>query len=132
MELFNQFMSEYGIEIIGTLFVAIAGALGLWLKSSATSYLNDKKKQEIAKIVVQGVEQVYKGLNGEEKLNNALEMFSDLLEEKGITISELEMRLLLESAVGEFNNIFQTRCHAYSTLGEETVEEPEVPNDELQ
>lgn len=132
MELFNQFMSEYGIEIIGTLFVAIAGALGLWLKGLATSYLNDKKKQEIARIVVQGVEQVYKGLNGEEKLNHALEMFSDLLGEKGITISELEMRLLLESAVGEFNKVFQTRCHTDSTFGEETVGEPEVPNDELQ
>lgn len=107
MELFNQFMSEYGIELIGTVLLALAGALGLWVKSFATDYLNDKKKQNIAKIVVQGVEQVYKGLNGDEKLNRALEMFSDLLEEKGIIISELEMRILLESAVGEFNNIFQ-------------------------
>lgn len=108
MELFNQFMSEYGIELIGMLLLALAGAFGLWLKSVTTSHLNDKTKKELAKVVVSGVEQVYKALNGEEKLNHALEMFSDLLSEKGISISELEMRILLESAVGEFNNVFQT------------------------
>jgi hypothetical protein len=108
MELFNQFMEMYGLEIIGTVLVALAGALGLWLKSVATDFLNDKKKQDIAKIVVQGVEQVYKGINGKDKLEHALEMFSDLLEEKGIVISELEMRILLESAVGEFNDVFQS------------------------
>ena len=108
MELFNQFMSEYGIELIGTALLALGGALGLWLKSVVTSHLNDKRKKELAKIVVRGVEQVYRGLNGDEKLTHALDMFSDLLAEKGINISELEMRILLESAVGEFNDVFNS------------------------
>lgn len=107
MDLFNQFMSEWGVEIIGTLLLAIAGSLGLLIKSLATKYLNDKTKQTIAKIVVQGVEQVYKELHGEDKLNQALAMFADLLSEKGIKCSELEMRVLLESAVGEFNKVFE-------------------------
>lgn len=107
MEFFNQFMTEYGLAIIGTLLTTIAGALGLWAKSIVTKYLNDKTKQTIAKIVVQGVEQVYKDLHGEEKLNQALEMFSDLLAEKGIQVSELEMRVLLEAAVAEFNEAFK-------------------------
>ena len=109
MELFEQFMTQYGLEIIGTLLIAVAGALGLIAKSLATKYLNDKTKQSIAKIVVQGVEQVYRDLHGEEKLNQALAMFSDLLTEKGIKCSELEMRVLLESAVGEFNKVFETK-----------------------
>lgn len=107
MELFNQFMAEYGIQIIGTALLALAGALGIIIKNLATKYLNDKAKQSIAKIVVQAVEQVYKELHGEEKLNKGLEMFSDLLAEKGITISELEMKVLLEAAVGEFNEAFK-------------------------
>lgn len=107
MEWFNLFMTEYGVEIIGTALLALAGALGLIAKNLATKYLNDKTKQSVAKIVVQGVEQVYKELHGEDKLNKALEMFSDLLAEKGITISELEMRVLLEAAVGEFNKVFE-------------------------
>ena len=108
MGLFEQFMTQYGLELIGTLLVALAGALGLIFKNLATKYLNDKTKQAIAKLVVQGVEQVYKDLHGEEKLNQALEMFSDLLAEKGIKCSELEMRILLESAVGEFNKVFES------------------------
>ena len=109
MELFEQFMAQYGLELIGTVLVAIAGALGLIAKNLATKYLNDKTKQSVAKIVVQGIEQVYKDLHGEEKLNQALEMFADLLNEKGIKCSELEMRVLLESAVGEFNKVFESK-----------------------
>ncbi len=109
MELFNQFMAQYGMELIGTVLLAVAGALGLIIKNLATKYLNDKTKQAVAKIVVQGVEQVYKDLHGEEKLNQALDMFADLLTEKGIQCSELEMRILLESAVGEFNKVFESK-----------------------
>lgn len=109
MELFNQFMAQYGMELIGTVLLAIAGALGLIIKNLATKYLNDKTKQAVAKIVVQGVEQVYKDLHGEEKLDQALDMFADLLTEKGIQCSELEMRILLESAVGEFNKVFESK-----------------------
>lgn len=108
MGLFEQFMTQYGMELIGTALVAIAGAFGLIVKNLATKYLNDKTKQAVAKIVVRGVEQVYKDLHGEEKLNQALEMFADLLTEKGIQCSELEMRILLESAVAEFNKVFES------------------------
>jgi hypothetical protein len=107
MDLFYEFMNQYGLQIIGTALLALAGAFGVVVKNLATKYLNDKTKQNIAKIVVQGVEQVYKELHGEEKLNQALEMFSDLLNEKGIQCSELEMRILLEAAVGEFNKAFE-------------------------
>ena len=107
---FSEFMTAYGSEILGTLLVTIAGALGLWVKSFVKKYLDDNNKRSIAKMVVQGVEQVYKTLHGEEKLNKAMQMFSELLLEKGIKISELEMRLLLESAVGEFNKVFENGC----------------------
>jgi hypothetical protein len=125
-------MSEYGIEIIGTILVAIAGAIGLWAKSIATDYLNDKKKQNLAKTVVQGVEQVFKHLNGEEKLEQALEMFSDLLAEKGINISELEMRLLLESAVGEFNDVFNSKKETLpSETSESVVADEDIAEEEV-
>ena len=109
MGLFEQFMTQYGMEIIGTILIALAGVLGLVFKDLATKYLNDKTKQAVAKIVVQGVEQVYKDLHGEDKLNQALEMFEDLLAEKGIHCSALEMKVLLESAVGEFNKVFESK-----------------------
>ena len=109
MELFNQFMSEYGIQIIGTLLLGLAGALGIIFKNLATKYLNDKTKQAIARTVVSAVEQIYKDIHGEEKLTEGLKMFSTLLAEKGIKISELEMKVLLEAAVGEFNEVFKSK-----------------------
>ena len=36
-----------------------------------------------------------------------MKTFSEMLAEKGITITELEMKVLLEAAVGEFNETFK-------------------------
>jgi hypothetical protein len=46
-------------------------------------------------------------LHGEEKLDMALGFASEMLTEQGITITELELRMLLEAAVGEFNEAFK-------------------------
>lgn len=104
--MFAEFISEYGMEILYTVVMAIAGYLGVVIKNLVTKYVNDKTKQSVAKTAVQFVEQVYKDLHGEEKLNQAFAAASEMLSEKGITVSELEMRVLLEAAVAEFNNAF--------------------------
>ena len=76
-------------------------------KKLAAKHINEKIKKDVARTVVQFVEQVYKDLHGDEKLNAALAAFSEMLAEKGITITELEMRMLIEAAVGEFNEAFK-------------------------
>ena len=101
MEFIKLFISEYGTTILYAVFTAIAGYLGIVVK-----YVNDKTKQAVAKTVVQAVEQIYKDLHGEEKLNKALESASEMLAEKGIAITDLELRMLIEAAVAEFNNAF--------------------------
>lgn len=106
MEVFNAFMEAYGMEIISAILTAIAGVLGVALKRLATKYINSETKQNVAKTVVQAVEQIYKDLHGEDKLNKAMETMAAMLGEQGITVTDLEMRMLLESAVGEFNNVF--------------------------
>ena len=102
----EEFISTYLMEILGTAIVAIAGYIGVVVKNLVTKYLNDKTKRALAKTVVQFVEQVYKELHGEEKLNAALSAFSEMLAEQGITVSDLEMRVLIEAAVAEFNGAF--------------------------
>ena len=104
--MFAEFISEYGMEILYTVVMAIAGYLGVVVKNLVTKYFNDKTKQSVAKTAVQFVEQVYKDLHGEEKLDQAFAAASEMLSEKGITVSDLEMRVLLEAAVAEFNNAF--------------------------
>lgn len=103
---FNEFLSTYGMEILGTILTALAGYLGVVIKNLCQKYLNDKTKQDVAKTCVKAVEQIYKDLHGEEKFNKALECISDMLTEKGIAVSETEMKMLIESAVAEFNEVF--------------------------
>jgi hypothetical protein len=110
MNMFTEFMATYGTEIIYTVLsaaiTAIAGYIGIVVKNLYTKYVNDKTKKDVVKTVVLGIEQIYKDLHGEEKLNKAMESVSEMLCEKGINITDFELRMLIESAVGEFNNAF--------------------------
>lgn len=104
--MFAQFISEYGTQILYLILTGIAGYIGIVIKNLYQKYINDQTKKDVVKTVVQGIEQIYKDLHGEEKLDKALEAASGMLMEKGITITEFELKMLIEAAVGEFNNVF--------------------------
>lgn len=125
MELLKNFISENGVEILGAIITAIAGYIGVVLKNLYTKYINDKTKQSVVKTCVQAIEQLYKDLHGEEKLNKVIESATDMLDEKGISITDLELRMLIESAVGEFNDNFNK-----DTLSNDVVEENDSPINE--
>lgn len=108
MDIIMEIINNYAAELIGIALTAVFTLLGTALKKLATKYVNTKIKREIARTVVQGVEQIYQHLNGEEKLSKALEAASEMLAAQGITVSDLELRMLLEAAVGEFNDIFNS------------------------
>jgi hypothetical protein len=101
-----EIINLYGAEIIGTLLVAMAGIFGMIMKRIAERALDTPVKQQLAKIAVQFVEQTYKELHGEAKLNAALMALAGLLAEKKINASEDEMRIMIEAAVAEFNQVF--------------------------
>lgn len=101
--LFAEFVSTYGVTILYTVITAIAGYVGIFVKGLLEKYVNDATKRAVAKTCVEAVEQLYKDLHGEEKLNACLSAMSEMLVEKNITISDLEMRMLIEAAVLEFN-----------------------------
>lgn len=122
METVINFLNEYGI--LSAILTALAGGLGVLAKTIYNKTIGNKMKEDtkkdVAKLVVKYVEQVYKDIHGEDKLNKALEAFSEMLAEKGITISDLEMRVYLESALASFNNAFS------NTTTEVTYSESEV------
>ena len=99
----REIINMYGVEIIGTLLVALAGIVAMVAKNLAAKYLDTNTKRTLAKVVVQA----YKHLHGEDKLNAALAALSDLLAEKKIYATETEMRVLIEAAVAEFNEVFK-------------------------
>ena len=104
--MFAEFINTYGTTIMYAIITTIAGYIGIAVKKIYQKYIDDKTKKDVAKTVVQAIEQIYKDLHGEDKLNIALENASEMLEIKGIIVSELELRMLLEAAVSEFNNAF--------------------------
>lgn len=106
MELLKEFISTYGVTILYSILTALAGYIGIVIKNLYTRYINDKTKESVIKTCVKAVEQVYKDIHGEEKLQKALEAASEMLLAKDIVITDVEMRMLIESAVAEFNNAF--------------------------
>ena len=105
--MFTEIINLYGAEIVGTLLLAMAGIFGMIAKNMAAKYLDTDTKRTLAKVVVQFVEQAYKDLHGEEKLNAALAVLADMLRDKKINATELEMQVLIEAAVAEFNEVFK-------------------------
>lgn len=103
----KEFIVMYGMEILSLVMTTLASVIAFAIKGLADKYINTNTKKAVAKTVVQAVEQIYKDLHGEEKLNKGIEYMTALLNEKGIKASETEMRVLIEGAVGELNEVFK-------------------------
>lgn len=117
MNIFSEFIQQYGTTILYAVLTAIAGYVGIVIKNLYEKFINDRTKKTIVKTCVQAVEQLYKELHGEEKYDKVVEAVTEMFNERGITITEIEMKMLIEAAVGEFNKVFE------STTTEVTVDE---------
>ena len=91
------------IPALATAIVGWFGVLGKRMQDKYNEKSNNKIRQEVVENVVRYVEQVYADLAGEEKLEKAMEEALQILTEKGISTSETELRMLIESAVYEIN-----------------------------
>ena len=97
----KEFLAQYGMEMVSTIVVAIMGFIGICIKNVIKKISDDKTKQHVCKTVVQAVEQMYSDLTGTEKYEKAVENITDMLTEKGISATELEVQMLIESCVQE-------------------------------
>lgn len=94
------------VEVIGIIGLVIAGFiswLGLKIKNVISAFCDTKTKIDVAKTVVKAIEQMYVTLDGSYKLEIATNNVHTILQSKGIEISEVECRMLIESAVKEVN-----------------------------
>lgn len=103
MNVFKQFLNDYGASILYTIITALLGYIGLVVKGLLTRFANDKSKKDIVATCVRAVEQIFKDLHGEEKLNKAIEYVVYILDQKGIKASAEEIYMLIESAVKDMN-----------------------------
>lgn len=107
MEILNQALGII-VPAAATLLATWFAVLGAQMKAKYNEKINTETKRNIVNMTVEYVQQVYKELNGEEKLQKALEQASTLLMEKGINVSEVELRTLIESAVYGIKSGFNT------------------------
>lgn len=117
MSILNEFIATYGTTILYSILTAVAGYIGIVVKNLYEKYINDKTKKDVVNTCVRAVEQLYTDLHGQEKLDKCIESASAMLGEKGIAITDIEIRMLIEAAVNEFNDGFN-----YDKIKEATVE----------
>ena len=99
-----ELFSTYVLPVMAAAVTALAGFLGTQIKALYQRWVDDKTKEAVVRTCVKAVEQLYHNLGGPEKLEKAREGIRQMLEEKGFFISQLEMDLLIESVVAEFNH----------------------------
>lgn len=107
---FAEFINTYGMEILYAIITAIAGYVGIVVKNLYQKYVNDSTKKAVVKTCVQAVEQIYTDLHGQDKYNKVVLSVSEMLTEKGIAITDIELKMLIEAAVGEFNKVFENKA----------------------
>ena len=86
--------------VLGTIATAFVG----WIGNKYAKLANTKIKKNVIADTVKYVEQVYLDIHGDEKLTVAKEMVIKLLKEKGISMSNDELTVLIESTVNEMNS----------------------------
>ena len=101
-----EFINQYGYMILYAALTAIAGFLGAQIKKRIDRVTADEEKRKAVETVVKAVEQMYQDLHGTEKLEKAKENILAILQSKDIAISEVEMDMLIEACVAEFNLVF--------------------------
>lgn len=102
-----EFIQQYGMTILYAALVAIAGFLGGCVKRIYERATADDTKRKVVETCCKAVEQLYHDLDGEEKKKKAIEGIRQMLEVKGISIADIEIEMLIESTVAEFNYNFK-------------------------
>lgn len=96
-------MKDIIMQIIPIVLATVGTFLIGLIKAKYSQYVNTDTKKEIAMITVRYVEQVFTALHGKDKLEKAKSTFVDMLNEKGIKVTESEIDMLLEAAVNQMN-----------------------------
>ena len=98
-----ELLGTYVLPVLATALTALAGFIGAQIKGLYRRWVDDKTKEAVVRTCVKAVEQLYRDVGGPEKLERARDGVRQMLEEKGISISALELDMLIESVVAEFH-----------------------------
>ena len=102
--MFQEYLSEYGDMILRAIITGVIGFVGVAVRNYLKNISEDKTRRKAVKTCVLAVEQLYKDLHGEEKFRKCCELAVEYLNEKGVSITELQLRMLIESEVKQMND----------------------------
>ena len=98
------------ISLLGTVVTVITGVLGYKITKWGNEIINNKnsqftaeEKKNVINSTVEYVEQVFKDLHGEEKLEKAKDRALSILQAEGINITDEQLETLIEAAVKGMN-----------------------------
>lgn len=100
--MFAEFISTYGTTILYALLSTAATAIGAWIGRVYKTKINDETKRKVVKTCCKAVKQLYKDLDGAAKYDKAVEAIVAMLGEKSITITDLEIKMLIEEVCSDF------------------------------
>lgn len=89
------------------ILTAIVSLLATYVSNYYKKLTENETIDRVIDDTVLYVEQVFKDVKGQEKLNAAIQKASKLLQEKGINISSEELEVLIESTVNSFQEAFE-------------------------
>ena len=103
MSILNQCL-DIILPAIASVVAVLFGVLGTKIKQIYNEKVQDETVKTVVENVVKWAQQTFEQTQGPEKLQAALEKASTILNEKGITISDTELNMLIESAVYGLKN----------------------------
>lgn len=103
MSILNQCL-DIILPAIASVVAVLFGVLGTKIKQIYNEKVQDETVRTVVENVVKWAQQTFEQTQGPEKLQAALEKASTILNEKGITISDTELNMLIESAVYGLKN----------------------------
>lgn len=104
-----EFTKDYGIEIIHSIVMGVFSYIALDIKKEYKKHMQDKTKREVVDKVCNYVNEVYPNSTGLDKLSIAITSTKEILKEKGITISDLELKVLLHNSIHIKNNDLEVK-----------------------
>lgn len=107
MDNLNEFFSIVIFPALFTIVTAVMSYLGVKAKQRLDASEMEKTKKEVVEMCVKATEQLFKNYTSSEKYNECVKAATDMLEKKGISINDLELKYLIEAAIAEFNNAFE-------------------------
>lgn len=121
------------LPVLATFLTGLFTYIGTKLKSAYEKKVNTETAKAVVEDVVKFVEQVYTDIHGKEKLQKAIEQASIILQNKGISISEAEINMLIESAVYGLNEGLNTeQKEALKEITDETNKENTTDADAIE